>query len=411
MTRPLITAAVLAMLAVAALFGFDTVTKQADERRAREELIPAALAAIESNSSDYAEAFALAREAARLAPGDPEVAQILQDTSLSVEITTEPLGVDVFVQPYADPGAPWEHLGATPLPPQRLAVTVYRWRFDRAGFVPVDAAEPSWNVEPADPNAIVSNRVHRVLEPLESAPEGMVLVAETQAPEGVIPAFHIDRTEVTNAQYKRFVDAGGYVDPQFWRRPVIIDGEALSHADALTLFLDRSGQPGPEAWIAGTFTDGTANLPVTGISWYEAAAYAAFAGRKLPTSAHFDAARGAYRPMLAWPQRGGLALLEPFSNFSGDGPVRVGSQRGITAYGAHDMAGNVREWTYNKIRDGRVVRGGAFNDDRDKFVEPSLGVAHQRYAGTGFRTAIYDAEDPAVQALHAPAQVAGQGDG
>ena len=55
-------------------------------------------------------------------------------------------------------------------------------------------------------------------------------------------------------------------------------------------FRDKTGRPGPSTWELGSYLDGQADVPVSGVSWYEAAAYAAFAGKSLPTAFQWRAA-------------------------------------------------------------------------------------------------------------------------
>jgi dipeptidyl aminopeptidase/acylaminoacyl peptidase len=71
--------------------------------------------------------------------------------------------------------------------------------------------------------------------------------------------------------------------------------------------------------------------------------------------------------MIRWPQIGGFAILAPFCNFKGKAPVQVGSLPGLTPYGALDMAGNVREWCWNESPQGRILRGGAWDDSAYAF--------------------------------------------
>ena len=106
--------------------------------------------------------------------------------------------------------------------------------------------------------------------------------------------------------------------------------------------VDASGQPSPSTWMGGDYPEGQGDYPVSGVSWYEAAAYAEYAGMSLPTSTHWNVARGGLTPMIQWYQLGGFGILAPFSNFGGSGPMPVGSLSGITAYGAYDMAGDGR---------------------------------------------------------------------
>ena len=84
-------------------------------------------------------------------------------------------------------------------------------------------------------------------------------------------------------QYKDFIDAGGYVEPKYWQHPFIKDGVELSFREAVKLLVDRTSLPGPRSWLNQEFPIGSVNHPVTDITWYEAAAYATFAGKSLPT--------------------------------------------------------------------------------------------------------------------------------
>jgi hypothetical protein len=217
----------------------------------------------------------------------------------------------------------------------------------------------------------------------------MVRVEATKTPVGTLPGFFIDRYEVTNRQYKAFVDAGGYRDRRYWKQPFVRGGRQETWDEATRDFVDASGRPGPSTWLAGDYPQGQAEYPVSGVNWYEAAAYAEYAGKSLPTSAHWDVASGAFTPMLQWPQLGGFGILAPFANFGGQGPVAAGASNGITAYGAYDMAGNVREWCWNETPGGRVIRGGAWSDNSYEFAYPRQAPPMDRSARNGMRLAVY----------------------
>ena len=88
------------------------------------------------------------------------------------------------------------------------------------------------------------------------------------------------------------------------------------------------------------------------MSWYEAAAYAKFAGKSLPTVVHWGRA--------ATVRNSGVIV--PASNFSGQGTRPVGSSADLSGFGTYDMAGNVREWCLNAEGDERFILGGGWND-------------------------------------------------
>jgi len=108
--------------------------------------------------------------------------------------------------------------------------------------------------------------------------------------------YWMDRYEVTNRQFKEFVERGGYRKRNYWKHAFLKSGRAIPWEQALADFHDATGWPGPATWELGEYPRGQDNYPVTGVSWYEAAAYAEFAGKSLPTIYHWT---NAVNPLLA----------------------------------------------------------------------------------------------------------------
>ena len=226
-------------------------------------------------------------------------------------------------------------------------------------------------------------------------PEGMVMVAAgsyTIGKEGADPleqprhkvdlaAFFVDRTEVTNSAFKKFVDA--------------------------------TGHKAPSNWTGANIPAGRENYPVTGITWQDAADYAAWAGKRLPTEDEWEAsARGADGRIYPWGNnwRAGLANIgskpdDITSEQYPKGLKEVGQYaQGASPAGAVDMIGNAWEWVADEIalypgnttakltqKPGvtyRVIRGGAYDGDKDHdatyrgYLDSS-----QPYPKVGFRCA------------------------
>jgi eukaryotic-like serine/threonine-protein kinase len=365
---------------------------------------------VDSSWRDYSLAYHLAKNIQKIIPDNPKLNSLLNRSSLKVNITSEPAGAKVYVKEYKHPEEEWTYLGVTPLQKIELPITVLRWKLAKEGYDTVLAVASSFMAErniPANTNwtkesMLASNHFHRVLDKTGTVPKDMVRVKGGLFSYGNLHDFFIDRYEVRNKDYKKFIDEGGYKNPSFWKNQFIKDDKVLNWAQAMALFVDKTGQPGPAVWEAGTYPEGRDDYPVRGVSWYEAAAYAEFAGKSLPSVDHWGLARGDQTFIIEVPQVGGYALFAPFSNFNQKGPVETGKLPGITSYGAYDMAGNVREWCWNKSPMGRALRGGAWNDNIYSFKQPIQSPAFERSEINGFRCVSYIKADSIPEAAFAP---------
>lgn len=183
-------------------------------------------------------------------------------------------------------------------------------------------------------------------------------------------AFYLDRTEVTNEQYKAFVDATGHPVPQHWH-----------------------GNEPPA---------GEAKHPVVNVSWHDAVAFADWTGKRLPTEEEWEfAARGNDGRLYPW----GSDWNQEFANTAESGAgkiVEVGRYTGgASPFGALDLCGNVWEWTASDLRSyqtqeviapdpsapRKVIRGGAYDVRNDRATATYRGVvqADKVYPKTGFR--------------------------
>jgi dienelactone hydrolase len=387
--KPQIAIPAVSLILVICLVAVWFFNRQANIRWARQEALPEIERLIEENWRDFTEPYRLAEEAEEYIPNDPKLAELFSKCSLNINIKTEPPSADIYMKEYDSPGGEWEYLGVSPIEDIRMPVGIFRWKMEKEGYETVMAASSTWDIDVMGKNLLIPNDLVRVLDEKGSIPEGMVRVTGAETQLGKLNDFYIDKYEITNKQYKEFIESGGYRNREYWKHEFIMDGKILTWEEAMAKFLDQTGRPGPATWQAGDYPEGQGDYPVSGISWYEAVAYAEFSRKSLPTGYHWDMARGEYTPMIIWPQLGGYAIFAPFSNFQGKGPVPVGSLPGITSYGAHDMAGNVREWCWNEGQKGRLISGGAWNDNTYMFGNWSQAPPFDRSSRNGFRCALY----------------------
>jgi len=379
----------LALAAVVALVVW-FAQRRADIRWARDVALPEIARLIQDNDvwRNLVPPCRLAEEAEAILGDDPELAALIRQCSREINVLTEPPGASVFMKEYEDPDAEWALLGVTPLEGVRMPIGIFRWKIEKEGYETVLAAASTWNLGGGE-DLISGSDLIRTLDEEGSAPPGMVRVQATETEVGSLSDFFIGRYEVTNREYKAFVDAGGYRNEEYWEHPFVKDGREVPWEEAGREFVDQSGQPGPSTWLGGDFPQGQDEYPVSGVSWYEAAAYAQYAGMSLPTATHWNVARGGFTPIIQWPQLGGFGILAPFTNFGGQGPAPVGSLPGVTAYGAFDMPGNVREWCWNETAQGKIVRGGSSEDNSYEFGHERQAPPMDRSPRNGIRLAFY----------------------
>ena len=223
-------------------------------------------------------------------------------------------------------------------------------------------------------------------------PTSFYLVPGADPVELQFPDFWIGRHEVTNREYKAFVDAGGYRRREFWSHPFVKSGRVLPWDEVVPTLRDATGRPGPSTWQAGTFPEGQEEWPVTGVSWYEAAAYLRFAGHEMPTLPHWQRAAG----------YAAISQILPRANFRGRGAARVGTSRAFNRFGTLDFAGNVKEWAANAAGgDLRYILGGAWDEPAYMFTDSDARPALERAANFGIRAARFDAGDRTPEKLGA----------
>ncbi|WP_189250291.1 ergothioneine biosynthesis protein EgtB [Streptosporangium pseudovulgare] len=222
-----------------------------------------------------------------------------------------------------------------------------------------------------------------------------------------LPAYWIDRFPVGNAAYAAFVEDGGYDDPRWWSEE---GGRWLRESRARApLFWIRDGG---DWWRTrfGRTEPVLMDEPVQHVCWYEAEAYARWAGRRLPTEAEWEKACG-------WDPVAGRARAYPWGDDDpGPGRANLGHRAarpaplgaypaGASAYGAEQMVGDVWEWTashflpypgfrsfpyreYSEVFFGsghRVLRGGSWAADpaavRTTFRNWDLPIRRQIFSG------------------------------
>jgi len=383
--KPKVAIPAVAGLVVVGLLVAWGIRRSGQVRWAHETAIPE-IARLAEKGEDQA-AFALAKQVNAVVPDDALLQKLWPEISLEISVHSKPEGAEVYVKPYRAPESSWEHIGQSPVEHLRVPFGLLRWRAEKQGLETAELL--SYSLEKRKEFSFLGKgtTLNLSLAAPGTIPEGMVRIPGIEKMELEIPGiekavsivdlpdYWMDRFEVTNKKFKEFVDAGGYRKPEYWKQPFVENGRTLSREEAISRFRDKEGRPGPATWELGNYPEGQGDYPVTGVSWYEAAAYAEFAGKSLPTAHQWQQAANQWF----------ASEIVPLSNFGGKGLEPVGTHPGMSPFGTYDMGGNAKEWCWNATGTRRFILGGAWNEPPYMFVDQDAQPPFDRLATYGFR--------------------------
>jgi dienelactone hydrolase len=372
-----------------------TMRHNAKVRWARQEVLPQIETLVEKMQGTERKqawaAFELVQQIETIIPDEPLLKQLRPKIIRSRSIHSQPQGARVFAKAYADSGQAWYFFGQTPLDSLPFPLGFSRIMVEKKGYrtfhdlvwnTPWFSDTLRYELTQADSASEEMQFVPNSATwfDISAAPAGLHMPGLEQHPFVPVGDFLMDRFEVTNREYQRFVDAGGYQNRAYWKYPFRKDNRELTWEEAMALFVDKTGQPGPSTWEVGDSPEGQAAYPVTGVSWYEANAYAEFVGKSLPTVYHWD------RVAFTWAS----PAIVPLSNLTAKGLLPAGTSNSMNRFGIFDLAGNVREWCVNQSsRGGRFILGGGWNDPAYAFNDAYAQSAFDRSATNGFRCIRY----------------------
>jgi|TARA_B110000116_G_scaffold133820_1_gene115966 dienelactone hydrolase len=356
------------------------------------------LPGLEQNIAEdnYVEAWLASNKINSFAPFLSKYNQNGDELSSEINLSINQDGAKVSWRPYENPeNKTWRILGSTPLNPQRLPNGVLQIKLEKDGFITQEFSllNPGFRFAntPFDAESLGMNLDPINLQANGTVPQGMIYIQggnfiPALLGGGIDPVFlhpfYIDQFEVTNKDFKLFIDSGGYENNQFWvDMDFIKDGTSLSWDEAKKVMIDSTGLQGPANWEVGTYLEGGERLPVTGISWYEALAYARYKGNILPPMYHWI--KAAFPPAEIVAPISSQLLKN--SNFSQKAIKEVGNGPG--ANGTFDMAGNAREWVWNIFGGRGLAMGGGYTDPQYSATQNTPLARMNRSSINGFRTA------------------------
>jgi len=300
-----------------------------------------------------------------------------------VEIKSSPSNLDVYIKITNDSLGKWEFIGKTPLK-SRVPNLSFNIKFKNNDTFYFAVTHPYY-LKNKDNNFILPKS-------LETFPNTTIILGGNKTlsipgfdhlPYSKIGAYAISHYEVTNKEYKVFVDSGGYSNSSYWELPI---GKNMDFVKKV--FTDKFSNTGPSTWSYGNYPDGQDDYPVAGISFYEALAYANFKNASIPN-------------IYQWANAATLSSASSFisaSNFSKSQLHKVGSNENSNRYSLYDIAGNAREWVINpseKNQDFRAILGGSYLDDPYFFNDFYSQNSLDRSPANGIRL-VYNL-NPAIQ--------------
>ena len=249
----------------------------------------------------------------------------------------------------------------------------------------------------------------RLEDQLALVPQGYAALGETlvdgsdgSETEVSVESYLLEIHPVTHARFQHFVDDGGYDELEFWPEDVW---------PTLIEFQDLTGAPGPRYWRDGRHDVRRSHHPVVGVCWYEAQAFARWAGMRLPTEAEWQVAaswriKSAADLMRRFPWGDAMdsSRCNVWATGVNDTAAVTDFRNGAAPNGICQLVGNVWEWVDSDffIRDGaghevigemamKSLRGGAFDTyfETQATAEFRTGLlALNRPHNSGFRCAV-----------------------
>ena len=326
-----------------------------------------------------AESFNKAKELLEEYPNNDIIKNYFEKSSKYVPLKIDKDGVKISVKYSGD--STYTYLGKSPID-SFIAPNMWGWlshklklnyndlEFELDGKNSYDYLMPEATIEvPENHKVFLGSKVNMFLQGIN--------FEETQ-----IESFSIAKNEVSNKEYQDFVDAGGYENPAYWDFPFEVGNKIYDFNSSIKLFTDKYGQLGPANWSYGKFPAGLENLPVTGISWFEARAYARYSKLSLPNLYQWLFASGIPDDWFTVNQS-----VTNESNYNSTQLREVSNNAG--SYNElNNIGGNVKEWALNPNGDEKEkysIMGGAYNEASYTFNNYYSLSPFDRSIGNGFR--------------------------
>ena len=210
--------------------------------------------------AQYDSAWMLARRAKEILPDDSTLASLWLRFARKAVLRSTPAGASAYRASFDDTTR-WISLGTTPTDSIWLPLGTGRVRVEKAGFRTqyglMGAGSRMYMLDSAA--APDSDMAH-----IPGGTFGVFLVGLDVNRTLKLGDYMMDKREVTNRQYKAFVDAGGYTKREYWPAELTSEGVAPTFEAAMAKFTDKTGRPGPSTWEAGAYPVGQADFPVGG---------------------------------------------------------------------------------------------------------------------------------------------------
>ena len=343
-----------------------------------EKILPSIHTAYEDGNIEFV--FTETKKILEKSPENTLIESYYNKVTTSVSIYSSPSNTDLYFKFPRDTTNNWIYLGKTPLENIKVPQKFIRLKFLHNEQEFFTGTHPYYlndndNLFILPKEKIEANEKYKLFlgRNLRLRFPGI-----DHLPNVKIRPYQIAKNEVSNIEYQDFVNDGGYKNPEYWDFPITIEGNIYTFEETVKKFTGEYGKAGPSNWNYSNFPKGQDEYPVTGISWFEARAYAKYRGMDIPN-------------VYQWSHAANMGISNRFvpkSNFSKNQLTNVGNQETDNQNGLYDIAGNVREWTINisnESQTNRAILGGCYLDD-DYFFNDYYGQnIFERSVGNGVR--------------------------